>query len=71
MLLPCIDGQGLKLHTTFLWPDGEPGACKTSATEAKLGYNNLFIFVLIYYIAIFDGWTVTVVINTLQIVNHH
>ena len=37
MLLSCIDGQGLKLHISyylaFLWPDGEPGACKTSATE--------------------------------------
>ena len=26
----------LKLHTTFLWPDGEPGACKTSATEVAI-----------------------------------
>ena len=25
----------LKLHTTFLWPDGESGACKTSATEVN------------------------------------
>ena len=37
MLLPCIDGQGLKLYIYILpfcdHADGEPGACRTSATE--------------------------------------